>query len=200
MIDMIDKSKVKIIPIPCPVVIIDDFYNNEELELIMHELNFLTPEKLLPPELTGAASDDDGRLKKENQGRFLDDLYTDRDVSNILRLNRKAFSPHIVNFLVGVHDLYLGYKYATKDNTLVSHYNDKNYYEPHRDQSLFTTLSWFYNQPKPFTGGDLILTDYDKTIECKFNRMVFMYGSLKHEVTKVKGNGRYCISNFVNMQ
>lgn len=197
---MIDKSKIEIIDIPCPVVIIDDFYSDDELELIIRELDFLSPEKLLPPDITGAATDNDGRMKKENQGMFLDDLYSDRNVSDILTLNRKAFSPEVVKTLTDAHDIFYGYQFANSDSTLVSHYKDGNYYEPHRDSSIFTTLSWFYKQPKPFEGGDLILTDYDITIECKLNRMVFMYGSTQHEVLKVKGDGRYCISNFVNMK
>jgi len=197
---MIDKNKVTIIDIPCPVVVIDDFYDNGEVDLIMHELNFLTPDKLLTPDLTGAAYDNDGRLKKENQGMFLDDLYSERSVSNILNINRKAFDNNVTDFLVDVHPIFEGYKYANKDSTLVSHYKDSNYYEAHRDSSLFTTLTWFYNKPKPFEGGDLVLPDYNITIECKFNRIVFMYGSTQHEVTKIKGDGRYCISNFVNYQ
>ena len=196
---MIDKNKVTVIDIPCPVVIIDEFYNSDEVDLIMHELNFLTPNKLLPPEESGSAHSD-GRMLKKNQGIFLDDLYTEREVSNILKVNRKAFSNEVLNLLTETHPIFESYQYANKDCTLVSHYRDDNYYEAHRDSSVFTTLSWFFNKPKPFEGGDLVLPDYNITIECKFNRIVFMYGSTLHEVTKIKGDGRYCISNFVNYQ
>ena len=196
---MRNRNKVTVIDIPCPVVIIDDFYTAEQCELIMGELNFLRPDKLLPPAQSGSALDDDGQVMKNNKGIFLDELYTKREISDILTVNRKLYDPDLMQMLIEVHPMYELYRSATVDNTLISHYSDGDYYKPHRDTSSFTSLSWFFNKPKSFTGGDLYLSQYDITVECKYNRVMFMLSSTEHEVTKMEGSGRYCISNFAQV-
>ena len=80
-------------------------------------------------------------------------------------------------------------------------YADGQYYNPHCDQSLFTTLVWLYEEPKPFTGGDLIFWEYDKyTIPCNNNTGIIFYGSTIHEVPPIKGEGRYTLTCFSTVQ
>ena len=49
------------------IAIIEDFYDEQELGLIWKELDYLTKTgKLMPPEKTGAARDEHGKVKKKN--------------------------------------------------------------------------------------------------------------------------------------
>ena len=85
-----------------------------------------------------------------------------------------------------------------KTYILLSRYDDGDHYLPHDDISFFTSLIWLYDEPKPFTGGDLIFSDYDYKIECKNNTGVCFLGPMRHEVTKVKGSGRFTITMFTD--
>ena len=188
---------------PLEYIIIDETYTEEELKLIFLELDFWTmSNNLMSPDLTGTARDKNGKPKKHNEGIFLDDVYTDRNYSNILKLNRKIYDINvdepslILNFL---HE-------SNHDTTLISYYENNTYYKTHKDRSVLTALTYLYKQPKAFEGGNLVLTDYGLAFEPWFNRTYIIFGVAQHEVTEVlvkpencnKGLGRYCISNFIH--
>lgn len=187
---------------PFEYIIIDNTYTEEELKLIFLELDYWTLSNyLMDPKDTGTARWNDGTPKKVNKGTFLDDVYRDRKHSNVLNLNRKIYQiqldqPSVLNSFL---------KTSNKDSTLISYYENENHYKAHLDDSVITTLTYLYKQPKAFEGGNLILTDYGYQFEPWFNRTYIIFGAVKHEVTEVKmkledcgkGLGRYCISNFV---
>lgn len=187
---------------PFEYIIIDDTYTEEELKLIFLELNFWSDSnKLMDPEHTASAKWPDGTSKKKNKGLFLDDAYTNRNYSNILKLNRKIYEIQteqpsvILNFL----------KDSNYDSTLISYYENLDCYKAHKDSSIITAVTYLYKQPKAFEGGDLLITDYGIAFEPWFNRTYIMFGVLEHEVIEIKMNnkdcgkglGRYCISNFI---
>lgn len=187
---------------PFEYIIIDNTYTEEELKLIFLELDFLTLSNyLFGPDFTNSAKWGDGTLKKRNQGLFLDNIYVNRNSSNILKINRKIYQitcnePSVIlNFL----------KDCNCDMTLISYYENEDYYESHKDASILTAFTYLYKNPKSFNGGDLVLTDYGIVFEPCFNRTYIMPSVVDHEVTKVimsnedcgKGLGRYCISNFI---
>jgi Rps23 Pro-64 3,4-dihydroxylase Tpa1-like proline 4-hydroxylase len=189
------------------VAIIKNFYDESELRLIMRELDFLNSStKLLPPDQTNAAVHEDGTSKKRNTGIFLDQIYLVRNISDILQVNRKVFNPLVTIKLIDEDLSFRHVQQVNKDTTLVSYYEDSDYYEPHQDSATFTVLSYFYKEPKKFTGGDLVLTDFDYTIEIENNMVVYMPSVYLHEVTPIKmkeedmnqGLGRYCVSMFLN--
>ena len=93
-----------------PFVIIDDYYDNDELDLIWDELHHMTyPHKWNTPKThphSGAM--EDGVSLKLNKFSFLDEYYTDRKYSNILNTNRKIF--YYNNFkkiFTPLHDTFL---------------------------------------------------------------------------------------------
>jgi hypothetical protein len=183
------------------IAIIEDFFNEKELKLIWQELDFLNP-KLLGPEQTGTARNEDGLQLKNNFGLFLDNVYSDRNVSNILNINRKLFS--VGKELIEYNYIFDCVNSCNLDTTLISYYENSNHYKPHRDTSILTILSYFWKEPKSFKGGNLLLTDFNFEIEVKNNMVIFMPGSYRHEVTEIvmdkrkKNYGRYCMSVFLN--
>lgn len=181
---------------------IDNFYSESELSDIMYEIKFLSKNnKLKPPMETGSAKQDYLPIKGNN-GVFLDEIYADRNASDILRSNRKIFGLEIPSAFPCMKAL----KDATKDTTLISYYEDSDYYKSHKDFAVLTVLTYFYETPKAFKGGDLYLREYDVTLPCVFNRVYFLPSLIEHEVTTIsmdandlgKGLGRYCMSQFLN--
>ena len=197
-----------------PFVIVDDFYDNRQQSVIMQELLFLNNDsrKLLDPKDTGSAwtadeNAEDGKVYlKKNKAIHLDDVYLgNRNISNILTENRKIFSDEVCDEIIKNHTMFRYLRYANRDTTLVSYYENSDYYLPHRDDSTLTALTWFYKEPKSFFGGDLILEESVK-INCVNNRCVIFPSIMLHSVTEIQldnnkkntNNGRFTISQFVS--
>jgi len=191
-----------------PVIVVENFYTESELSRIWRELEFLTyKEKMLTPEQTGAGVDLQGNVKKINVGLFLDYTYANRAVSDILTVNRKVFNMSFLESCTKKNPLFRGLSRSNCDTTLISYYENKGVYASHADSSSFTILTYFFKEPKEFTGGDLIFNDFDLKIEVKNNLLVLFHSPLMHEVTEVKmdkkdsdgfsGFGRYCMTQFL---
>ena len=84
---------------PIPYMVIDNYYDEEELRLIWEELNFLSyPHKLRRSTVEGGGTLDPENLDElleKNYYRFLDSLYISREMSNILNVSRKLFSDNL---------------------------------------------------------------------------------------------------------
>jgi 2OG-Fe(II) oxygenase superfamily len=184
---------------PVPHCIIRNYYTPEEMQLIWEELDFLKG-KLLPPEQTGTAVGPDGKPRKKNKGAFVDDLYTRRELSNILRLNRKISSPDVTQRILGQNWFYNYLKPSDRlgDRTLISYYEDGDYYEPHTDSAMVTAISYHWKEPCQFEGGDLFFGNYRVPIE---NNCLLIFPSCtEHEVKPVRGHGRYALTQFINFK
>ena len=191
---------------PFPYIRVFDFYSEEELKLIWEELEFVLNDRILnSPENTGSAKNN-GVILKQNKGIFLDYLYVDRNTSNILTINRKFFislsdilskSNHWI-FKNSLSDV-------NWDNTLISYYENSDYYKKHYDVSAYTCLTWFFKKPKKFEGGDLFFPDFNLKIEVEDNSLIFFPSIINHEVSEVKMNpedvgkklGRVCMTQFM---
>ena len=192
---------------PAPHFIIDDFYSDGELSDIWKELSFLTNSRtLLSPDETFSAKDGVGNIIKKNSGTFLDSIF-DRKISHILTYNRKMFSYELVKEAISKHFIFRYLTLPLKDVTLLSYYQDSDYYEPHIDNATLSACTWLYKEPKQFTGGDFILAEHNYRIPIKNNRTILFPSVFKHAVDAIQmnnkddppfsGNGRYVISSFI---
>jgi len=182
------------------VVQIDNTYTEEELELINLELNFLClSNKFLPPgEATGAGE------SKTGSGIFLDKVYSDRSVSNVLTLNRKIFELDVRELPV----CFENFQYLDRDFTLLNYYENKQGYGSHTDLAVYTFLTFLFQKPKRFTGGDLYFEDFDKRLDSAYNRTYIFQSWMKHQATNIslpkrfqgKGLGRYSIACFAGFR
>jgi len=124
--------------------------------------------------------------------------------STIVSSVNKYLSPKFHNFIRESMPQGVQFMNATKMNTMISYYDNSQEYKNHFDTVQFTSIIWFFKEPKKFTGGDFVLTQSDQTIECKHNRMIFFPSYYMHSVTPVsidaenrnKGLGRFAITNF----
>ncbi len=196
---------------PFPLMIISNFYNEEELDLIWKELDFYTaPNKLLTAKNYG------GIVENTNaKALLLDDIYLDktndkekinfRNISNILTLNRKLFDSGVLDAFSEIDDCVCLASKSNWDCTKVRYYHNNEYYDPHTDSPYqFLAFSYFYKEPKKFKGGDLLFPKYDMKLPCDNNSMIIFPGWVEHGVRKVKiensdyydGWGRYAITSF----
>ena len=87
---------------PFPHLIFNNFYNEEELDLIWEELNFYTkPDKLFE------AKDFGGVVDWTNSHAIeLDSVYVGkfRPISNILTVNRKLFNDDVLKSFAKIHE------------------------------------------------------------------------------------------------
>ena len=193
---------------PFPLMVVQNFYNKIELELIWKELDFYTsPNKLFEAKEYGGVVD-----RTNAKAICLDELYKGqenkknfRNISNILTVNRKLFNSGVLDKFSQLHECCTLATESNHDVTKVRYYHNNEYYDPHTDKSvMFLAFSYFFKEPKKFTGGDLIFPKYDFKVPCDNNTMVIFPGWVEHGVRKVTikdsdyfdGWGRYCISSF----
>tara|TARA_B100000614_G_scaffold194611_1_gene175855 strand:+ start:476 stop:1108 length:633 start_codon:yes stop_codon:yes gene_type:complete len=188
---------------PFPHIIFHDFYDDRELELIWEELNFYTkPNKLFDVE------DYNGVVGYTNAKALqLDLVYPTkyRTLSNILQVTRKVFDKQILEPFSNLSDCCSQAKYCNWDVTKVRYYHNNDEYKPHTDRLFhFLAFSYFYREPKKFSGGNLIFPKYDYEFTCDHNSLIMMPSWVEHGVGKVSiddsdyfdGLGRYAITHF----
>jgi len=200
---MIENLRSIVFEEPFPHLIVENFYNDTELELIWEELDFYTKDGKLFD-----AKDYGGIVDKTNSKAIqLDHLYAGdyRKISNILTVNRKVFDGNILDTFSDIHDCCDIARWCNHDITKVRYYHDGDFYEPHTDRCMqFLGFSYFYREPKKFQGGHLIFPKYNYEIECKNNSIIYMPGWVEHGVSEVQisnsdyleGYGRYAITSF----
>jgi len=194
-----------------PYIIVDNTYNEHELDLIWEELNFLCYRDKLESnaKIAGSATRDDGSPKKNNMCIFLDSAYGNRKFSNILKVNRKFFDDGM-SIIKNHPNWFFSQFVCNRDTSLISYYENSNYYESHHDECIVTILTWFYKEPKKFNGGDINLHFEDKTIkiQCLNNRSLIIPSMINHSVDEIemleddmnKKLGRICMSQFLTFQ
>lgn len=189
-----------------PVLVIDDFFDSNERNLIWNELVFLS-DKMQGPENTYSATNrnEPNKLLKRNHGVFIPEVLNPR-YSFIMKAHTKLSSPEVKNKFINESNYFQYLKSDFEYGILLSRYNDGDHYKPHADTVLMSCITWMYKEPKMFTGGDFIIESQGKEhkIELKNNRTVLFPSCLLHAVTPVTMHsnetldGRFSISAFIS--
>lgn len=189
---------------PFEHIVIKNLYDPIEYSSIMRETEFLFS-KLGSPDKTNAAQNDDGTRRKSGKGLFLDDIYADRNVSDILTIGRKPFLNYEVNKEISLFSLYYKlWPQTNHDCTLLQYYDNNDYYDSHVDKSLFTMIYTYFKTPKNFFGGDLKFPEFDYYLPIENNQLILFPSIIQHAVTKVQMindtymGGRFSISNLIS--
>lgn len=198
-----------------PGVLIDNFYSDEELKLLWREIDFLSSESKIDylgenplhsrRKDVSSASDSEGNFLRTGYYIWIDDVYSKREYSDILTVNRKLFYNFKSIFLDHPHWIF-NTATCTEDRTLLSYYSNNDEYKKHQDTCYITVLTWFCKEPKQFDGGDLIIYNNGEQtkIDFKNNRVIAFPGRLFHKVNPIVSDqtiqpwyGRYCMSQFL---
>ena len=180
---------------PFPHVLVDNVFPKELLPNINRDL-IASRTQYLEPDKSGSARDQHGKAMKRNKAMFLP-----HNESTLTQgVYDKFWGKDTMELFEQIPQQYDWWKHCfwrqNSHSFLVSEYSNGDCYPAHYDNSFFTILLWFYPEPKPFTGGDLIFTDYGVTVPCVANTGVIFFGPERHEVTEVQGNGRYTLTAF----
>lgn len=196
-------------PDPFPHIILEKFFEPDELEQVWDELKFLTYEhKLHPPEKTSAAKYENHQSKKKGRGIFLFDAYKDKDTSDIIRCSSKLFNRELMAIFKDFNYIFDYLSTSNRYGILLNYYQDGDHYHSHMDRSCMSAVINLFREPQKFTGGDLVFPKYKLRLPQQTNRMVIFPGIIEHEVEKVSiemdtpysGNGRYSINMFMNYE
>jgi Rps23 Pro-64 3,4-dihydroxylase Tpa1-like proline 4-hydroxylase len=173
---------------PCEHIVLDNVCSEKELEKCFLEAELVSP-AFEDPKNTGTAKDGRGNSKKQNKGVFFSKIYMPefalvspiavqihKVVEALKSKEYTAFSQ--MNFLKNVS----GY------DVLLSAYKNGDHYKSHTDASVLTMLFWFAKET--FTGGDLIFTDFNHTVQFKSNRAILFPSYYNHEVTETKSESK----------
>jgi Rps23 Pro-64 3,4-dihydroxylase Tpa1-like proline 4-hydroxylase len=195
-----------------PLVVVDEFYDQSSYEKIWDEICFLNndPRKLKKPENLDSAYTIENSQKiylKNTRGLILDEIYKDRSVSNILVENRKLFNADLISELLKLHGFFRYFNTSNHDITKLHYYENLDSYDFHIDQSIITAVTYFLNEPKKFSGGELLIEN-ELEIDCIKNRVVIFPSILYHAVKKIemseqntgKNLGRYSITQFIGIK
>ncbi len=195
------------IDIGFPITVVDNFYDSGELELIWEELQFLLDNnKLRNPKEMGSAFKS-GKILANRPSVFLHKCFKKVSESKILTINKKVFR-YFDQIFKKHSSWFFSNVQINISKTLISYYEDSNYYHAHRDRFAITCLTWFYKEPKSFEGGELSLhtSKGKKTIKLLNNRLVAFPSCIVHEVSMIKMKegtegkhmGRFCMSQFLS--
>jgi hypothetical protein len=177
--------------------IIDDFYSETELSEIKDDLKLLSAVAKLKVFVNKAAKDEENNPKQKSNSFFLDGFYENkRDLSKVLKINRKLFSEEVRTKLIEKSLFYEHIFYSDFDTTLLNFYEPADYYKPHRDISCFTALTFF--KLEEFSGGDLVFPEYNIKVEAVENRLVIFPGFILHGSEEVTKGIRVSMAQFIN--
>jgi len=193
-----------------PYLIIDDFYDKIEQELIWEELDFHRNDFEYDKGTGkhGVAWDENNKPIAKLKRIYLEEIYSNRQDSNILNLYSKIFSKNVRTAYQLTTPSWRTFEITNKDVTMINYYEDQDNYGSHFDKFMHTAVLWFYKTPKRFKGGNIIFPQQSGTVECVHNRLILFPSYYLHEVEKVemeeqyrnKGLGRYSIVHFYNKE
>lgn len=189
-------------------ILIKNTYSNQELLDIWTDLNEMFPE-FKGADFTMSAKNDQGGYKKQNKGLFLE-YNNNYKNSKILNLRNNLIHKNLNCKIQGIMFKYFpsfnpNKKVPYSSKTLISYYDHGDYYESHRDSSLFTMITFICKDNNKFSGGELCFPDYKTEIKPINNTTIIFPSIISHEVKEVvlKENapkcGRYSITTFIDM-
>ena len=192
-----------------PYILIDEFYDKKEEELIWQELEFYSGKFTKADEDTTGLRAEHGETKEINtssQRIYLDQVYSqdNRHISNILNVYSKITSEEVMKVVHDNMPTAAILELSNCDLSQISYYDSGDYYKDHVDTYGYTVMVWFFKEPKRFLGGNFMLLGPNKVIECEHNRLVIIPSYYIHSVAPVtmeekyrnKGLGRYALTHF----
>jgi hypothetical protein len=188
---MNSKLKVELNKKPFPHLIIRELFTPEEIVSVRREIDFLRESNLSLSSLTSA-----------KEGGWANGFFIDKakyDVVYLSQVYQKWENSIISRYVRNLSDQGIFLLFSTIDpsafhfshghdfieDTKVNFFNHGDKYDSHRDLSDFTSLIYLHDNPKSYTGGNLIFPDFKYSYPCENNSLILFAGYNRHEVTRV---------------
>jgi hypothetical protein len=183
---------------PFPHIIIEDYFTEEESNLIWREIDFLYS-KLGSPEDFVAAKNEDGSYMTNSLGLSLDDIYSERKISDILTISNKIFNQELCRKFELKNEYWNVIKLSSNDFTKLRFYNEASKYDSHRDiwVNAIVTTTFAADQ---FSGGHLYFPYHNFSINSKHNKTVIFPGWVRHGITEITKGYRFAITKFIHCE
>jgi predicted 2-oxoglutarate/Fe(II)-dependent dioxygenase YbiX len=178
--------KIEFFSEPVPFYIVRDYLSKEERRLCLNELLKMKP--TLQSGVTRGATNHQGVVMKQNIGAWVDSQHP------ISKFNDKLKGP--IAWETRDNWFYKMLTRGMKYSTLVSYYENEDYYLPHTDESIITAIMYLWEDPKTFTGGELCFGDF--TVPIEDNCMVIFPSITEHSVNPLHGYGRWAVTHFMH--
>lgn len=184
-----------------PIVLFKGIIDQEKISSMLAEIeSFIEKDLLLDPRKTASAQSEYSEYKN-NVGLFVENQYVDRNKSSILR-SHININKILLDELDNKHILFEYFFHTTWYSTLLSVYTNGSSYFEHNDHSVITTITYLWNQPKSFNGGEIFFREYNLTVDVDLGDVIVFPGFIKHGVNEVYMDnpdpryGRFAISQF----
>jgi hypothetical protein len=175
---------------PFDALVIKETFKEKELSNILNEIKPFTEKS------------------QEPDGVWLLDVYKDLEMSATHNNSMETFfSPEVVESLFSVNSMYGLYDSVNNHSTQIKYFGDGQSSLLHYDSAAFTIMTFLFNDPKGFDGGDVTLqiggdVAYEQEIE---NNMSIIFPScyyvgLSEVSTKnkdVDNSGLYVITSYL---
>ena len=150
-------------------VVIDNWYNKQELKKVYKELDFYNEKDKLVSQ-HGNVAVEDGRDKADCYRVPLSTYYSPEGtkLSDILTLMHKVRDKKFHDYITKVCGIYHGFQHTGKSSSLLAYYEDTQYYESHTDTSKYSIMIWINKEPKKF-----FKIAVDKNLELKSDRRIY---------------------------
>jgi len=181
---------------PFPHIIIENYFNEDECGLIWKEIEFLFP-KLSDPTVFAGAKNPDGSFMTNSYGMTLDNVYRNRDISDILTFSNKIFSNELFLKLIEKNDYWYTIDHSSSDYTKLRYYGEGTKYDPHQDTWVNVLVSTTFCKDE-LEGGDLYFPNHNYLIKSEHNKTVVFPGWIRHGITEVIKNYRFAITKFIH--
>jgi hypothetical protein len=170
---------------PVPHIVIDQFFTPEEYQKVWNEIMFLSP-KMRTPDETGTAKSPRGFLKK-GVGVFLEGFYNNPRDSDIFIYCKKIFDQVNVEKISSSNLFFKPFQFVNvTDSALVQMYKNGDFYQPHKDNSLYTAVTLVHKEPKQYNGGDFYFSESNHVVELYSNQTIIFPSFAEHGVSEVK--------------
>ena len=141
-------------------------------------------------------------------GVWLLDIYKDLEMSSIHNNSMETFfSPEVVESLFHINSMYGLYDSVNNHSTQIKYFGDGQSSLLHYDSAAFTVMTFLFDDPKGFDGGDVTLQiggdiAYEQNIENNMSLIFpssYYVGLSKVDITEKdrENSGLYVISSYL---
>jgi hypothetical protein len=190
-----------------PFIIFDNWYTPYEEKNIWKELDwFSSQDNVDRAEETYVARYDDGTPKSKASRFHIEEYFLPKgkQKSHIFNYMYKQRTQEFHNIVGEIKPFCRSFMSTNADSSLISYYEDSEFYHAHWDDYAWTMCIWFVREPRLFDGGNFDFPDSKYKVKLKHNRAVFFPSMFEHRVSPIKmhtepkevGFGRYTITHF----
>lgn len=156
--------KIDTAKIPFPCLIANDVYNNDEIDLIDYEYNFLMKKNKI----------------NKNQSLVLDEIYNNKNFSDILSVNRKIYDAGFVNIFSEIDPQCKLINQTNFDVTKLISLNKGERYD-YQVESAFNFVSFTF-----FSSGTLLFPEYNYSIDLQNNSLIIFPSHVVYGIDEIK--------------